>query len=54
MGGTIPTASQCIGATVHDLNVIRNALTTRDKKLWDEFMSTARLSERAVSMAVFY
>jgi hypothetical protein len=54
MGRTIPTANRYIGATVHDLKVIRDALFTRDKKLLDEFMSTAHLNERAVSMAVFY
>jgi hypothetical protein len=54
MGRTVPTANQYVGATAHDLKVIRDGLTSCDKRLWDEFMSTAHLNERAVSIAVFF
>ena len=32
---------------------VREGLTTDEKKLWDEFMRTAHLNERAISLAVF-
>lgn len=54
MGRTVPSANQAIRATVRELRVIRDGLTTKDKKLWDEFMATAHLNERAISFAVFY
>ncbi len=54
MGRTVPTANQATHSAVHNLSVIRGGLTTEDKKYWDEFMSTAHLNERAVSLAVWY
>jgi hypothetical protein len=36
-----------------DLAKIREGLTTRDKALWDEFLLTGHLNERAISLAVF-
>ncbi len=54
MGRTVPTLNQSIKATIHDLSAIRVGLTTDDKELWDEFMRTAHLNERAISLAVWY
>ena len=54
MGRTVPTANEAMGATARELRVIRDGLTTKDKKLWDQFMATAHLNERAISLAVWY
>ena len=54
MGRTIPTANQANDRTIHELRVVRDGLTTEDKKLWDQFMSTGHLNERAISLAVWY
>jgi hypothetical protein len=54
MGRTIPTLNQSNDATIRDLSVVRNGLTTDDKELWDEFMRTSHLNERAISLAVLY
>ena len=32
---------------------VREGLTTDEKKLWDQFVQTAHLNERAISLAVF-
>lgn len=54
MGRTVPTLNQAIDATIRDLSVIRDGLTTPDRKVWDEFIRTSHLNERAISLAVFY
>ena len=53
MGRTVPTSNQVNAALIADLAKIREGLTTKDKKVWDEFMLTGHLNERAISLAVF-
>jgi len=47
MGRTVPTSNQGNSLLIGDMRKIRDGLTTRDKKLWDEFMTTGHLNERA-------
>jgi len=53
MGRTVPTSNQANAQLIRDLARVREGLTTDEKKLWDEFMQTAHLNERAISLAVF-
>ena len=53
MGRTIPTSNQANAELIRDLAKVREGLTTDEKKLWDQFMQTAHLNERAISLAVF-
>ena len=53
MGRTVPTSNQANAELIRDLAKVREGLTTDEKKLWDEFMRTAHLNERAISLAVF-
>ena len=53
MGRTVPTSNQMNAGLIADLAKIREGLTTRDKALWDEFVLTGHLNERAISLAVF-
>ena len=53
MGRTVPTSNQANAELIRDLAKVREGLTTDEKKLWDEFMQTAHLNERAISLAVF-
>jgi hypothetical protein len=53
MGRTVPTSNQVNAELIRDLAKVREGLTTDEKKLWDEFMQTAHLNERAISLAVF-
>jgi hypothetical protein len=53
MGRTVPTSNQANAGLIRDLARVREGLTTDEKKLWDEFMQTAHLNERAISLAVF-
>jgi hypothetical protein len=53
MGRTVPTSNQMNAGLIADLAKIREGLTTRDKALWDEFLLTGHLNERAISLAVF-
>jgi hypothetical protein len=52
MGRTVPTLNQAISETIADLRKIRDGLNTNDKQLWDEFVRTGHLNERAISLAV--
>ncbi len=54
MGRTVPTTNHAVDGAIHNLRVIRGGRATGDKKLWDDFMRTARLKETAVSLAVWY
>jgi hypothetical protein len=53
MGRTVPTSNQANAGLIRDLAKVRDGLTTDEKKLWDEFMQTGHLNERAISLAVF-
>jgi hypothetical protein len=53
MGRTVPTSNQANAELIRDLAKVREGLTTDEKKLWDQFMQTAHLNERAISLAVF-
>jgi hypothetical protein len=53
VGRTVPTANQANAELIRDLAKVREGLTTDEKKLWDQFMQTAHLNERAISLAVF-
>jgi hypothetical protein len=53
MGRTVPTSNQANARLIRDLAKVREGLTTDEKKLWDEFMQTGHLNERAISLAVF-
>jgi hypothetical protein len=53
VGRTVPTANQANNELIRDLAKVREGLTTDEKKLWDEFMQTLHLNERAISLAVF-
>ena len=53
MGRTVPTLNQAHAELIEDLKKVREGLTTDDKKLWDQFMQTGHLNERAISLAVF-
>jgi len=53
VGRTVPTSNQANAELIRDLAKVREGLTTDEKKLWDEFMRTAHLNERAISLAVF-
>jgi hypothetical protein len=53
MGRTVPTSNQANAELIRDLAKVREGLTTDEKKLWDRFMQTAHLNERAISLAVF-
>jgi hypothetical protein len=53
VGRTVPTSNQANAELIRDLAKVREGLTTDEKKLWDEFMQTAHLNERAISLAVF-
>jgi len=53
VGRTIPTSNQANAGLIRDLAKVREGLTTDEKKLWDEFVQTAHLNERAISLAVF-
>ena len=53
MGRTVPTSNQANAGLIRDLVKVRKGLTTDEKKLWDEFVQTAHLNERAISLAVF-
>jgi len=53
MGRTVPTSNQANAGLIRDLAKVREGLTTDEKKLWDEFMRTGHLNERAISLAVF-
>ena len=53
MGRTVPTSNQANAGLIRDLAKVREGLTTDGKKLWDEFMQTAHLNERAISLSVF-
>jgi len=53
VGRTIPTSNQANAELIRDLAKVREGLTTDEKKLWDQFMQTAHLNERAISLAVF-
>jgi hypothetical protein len=53
VGRTVPTSNQVNAELIRDLAKVREGLTTDEKKLWDEFMQTAHLNERAISLAVF-
>jgi hypothetical protein len=53
MGRTVPTSNQANAGLIRDLAKVREGLTTDEKKLWDEFMQTGHLNERAISLAVF-
>ena len=53
MGRTVPTSNQVNAELIRDLAKVREGLTTDEKKLWGEFMPTAHLNERAISLAVF-
>jgi len=53
MGRTVPTSNQMNAQLLADLARIREGLTTKDKVLWDEFLLTGHLNERAISLAVF-
>jgi hypothetical protein len=53
MGRTVPTLNEAIAEVMRDLNKVRDGLTTREKPLWDEFLLTGHLNERAISLAVF-
>ena len=53
MGRTVPTSNQANAGLIRDLAKVREGLTTDEKKLWDEFVQTAHLNERAISLAVF-
>lgn len=53
MGRTVPTSNEIIKELIGDLAKVREGLTTDEKKAWDQFMQTAHLNERAISLAVF-
>jgi len=53
MGRTVPTLNQAHAELIADLKKVREGLTTDEKKLWDQFMQTGHLNERAISLAVF-
>ncbi len=53
MGRTVPTLNQAHAELIEDLKKVREGLTTDEKKLWDQFMQTGHLNERAISLAVF-
>ncbi len=53
MGRTVPTSNLANAELIADLAKIRDGLTTDDKKLWDRFLRTGHLNERAISLAVF-
>ena len=53
MGRTVPTLNLANAELIADLAKVREGLTTDEKKLWDEFMRTSHLNERAISNAVF-
>jgi hypothetical protein len=53
MGRTVPTLNEMHAQLIEDLRKIRAGLNTGDKELWDEFVQTGHLNERAISLAVF-
>ena len=53
MGRTVPTSNQVNAELIRDFAKVREGLTTDEKKLWDQFLQTAHLNERAISLAVF-
>ena len=53
MGRTVPTLNQAHAELIAELAQIRDGLTTDDKALWDQFVQTGHLNERAISLAVF-
>jgi len=53
MGRTVPTLNQMHSKLIDDLRKVRAGLNTRDKELWDQFVVTGHLNERAISLAVF-
>jgi hypothetical protein len=53
MGRTVPTLNQMHARLIEDLRKIRAGLNTGDKELWDDFVQTGHLNERAISLAVF-
>lgn len=53
MGRTVPTSNQENTELIDELRRIRDGLTTKDKKIWDIFVKTGHLNERAISLAVF-
>jgi hypothetical protein len=53
MGRTVPTLNQANAELIEDLKKVREGLTTDEKRLWDQFMQTGHLNERAISLAVF-
>jgi hypothetical protein len=53
VGRTVPTPNQANNELIRDLAKVREGLTTDEKKLWDQFVQTAHLNERAISLAVF-
>jgi len=53
VGRTVPTSNQANAELIRDLAKVREGLTTDEKKLWDQFMRTGHLNERAISLAVF-
>jgi len=53
MGRTVPTSNQANAELIRDLAKVREGLTTDEKKLWDQFVQTGHLNERAISLAVF-